>query len=59
MVRVLFLARTLSNDKDDGGGKENGKKAIGLDWQNNNFASASRFLVHFSAVTARLRRETS
>ena len=58
MVRVLFLARTLSNDDDDGG-KENGKKAIGLDWQDNNFARASRFLVHFFAVTARLRRETS
>ena len=26
----------LSND--DGDGKENGKKAKGLDWQNNNFA---------------------
>ena len=59
MVRVLFVARTLSNDNDDGGGKENGKKAIGLDWQDNNFARAPRFLVHFSAVTARLRRETS
>ena len=61
MVRVLFLARTLSNDNDDGGGggKENGKKAIGLDWQDNNFARAPRFLVHFSAVTARRRRETS
>ena len=58
MVHVLFLARTLNNDDDDGG-KENGKKAIGLDWQNNNFARASRFLVHFFAVTARLRRETS
>ena len=58
MVRVLFLARTLSNDDEDGG-KENGKKTIGLDRQNNNFASASRFLVHFFAVTVRLRRETS
>ena len=32
----------LSND--DGDGKENGKKTKGLDWQNNNFARASRFL---------------
>ena len=32
----------LSND--DGDGKEDGKNAIGLDWQNNNFARASRFL---------------
>ena len=28
----------------------------GLDWQNNNFARASRFFVHFFAITARLRR---
>ena len=54
---VLFLARTLSSD--DGDGNENGKKTTGLDWQNNNFARASRFFVHFFAVTARLRRETS
>ena len=43
----------------DGDGSEDGKKAIGLDWQNNNFARASRFLVHFFALVARLRRETS
>ena len=36
----------------------NSKKAIGLDWQKNNFAPASRFLVHFLAVFARLRHET-
>ena len=41
---------SLSND--DGDGNKNGKKAIGLDWQNNNSALASRFLVH-------LRRETT
>ena len=46
---------SLSND--DGDVNENGKKAIGLDWQNNNFARASRFFVHFFAATARLRRE--
>ena len=39
--------------------KENDKKAIGLDKQNNNFARASRFAVHFSAVAARLQRETA
>ena len=44
---------------DDVDGNENGKKAIGLDWQNNNFARASRFFVHFFAVTARLRRENA
>ena len=48
------LLGSLSND--DGDGNENGKKAMGLDWQNNNFASASRFFVHFLAVVARLRR---
>ena len=30
----------------------NGKKAMGLDWQNNNFAGASRSFVHFLAVIA-------
>ena len=32
---------SLSND--DGDGNEKGKKATGLNWQNNNFARASRF----------------
>ena len=32
----------------------NGKKAIGLDWQNNNSARESRFFVRFFAVVARL-----
>ena len=48
---------SLSND--DGDVNENGKKAIGLDKQNNNFARASRFFVHFFAVSERLRRETA
>ena len=38
---------------------ENVKVAIGLDWQNNNFARASRFFVHFYAVVARLQRESA
>ena len=46
---------SLSNDEGDN--KENGNKPIGLDWQNNNFARASRFFVHFLAVVARLQRE--
>ena len=33
------------------------KKPIGLDWQNNNFARASPFVVHFFAVAARIQRE--
>ena len=36
------MVTSLSND--DGDGNENGKKAIGLDWQNNNFVRASLFL---------------
>ena len=45
---------------DDGDGNGNvKKKTIGYDLQNNNFTSASRFSVHFFAVTARLRRENA
>ena len=39
-----------SLSKNDGDGNENGKKATGLDWCNNNFARASRFFVHFLAL---------
>ena len=42
------LFRILSND--DGDGNENGKKAFGLDWQNNNFERASLNFVHFFAI---------
>ena len=48
---------SLRNDDVDG--NENGKKAIGLDKQNNNFTRASPFFVHFFAVSARLRRATA
>ena len=48
---------SLSND--DGDANENGKKTIGLDWQNNNSARVSRFFVHFFAVSARVRRENA
>ena len=41
----VFLSGNLSND--DGDVNEDGKKAIGLDWQNNTFARASRFLCAF------------
>ena len=54
---VVIKIRSLSNG--DGDDIENGTKAIGLDQQNNNFARASRFFVHFFAVTARLRRESA
>ena len=42
---------SLSNN--DGDGNKNGKKAIGLDWQNR------MLFVHFLAIIARLRHETS
>ena len=42
---------------NDGDGNENGKEAIGLDWQNNNSARTSRFIVHFFAVASRLTRK--
>ena len=51
------MVGSLSND--DGDGKENGKKAIGVDWQNNNVARALRLFVHFFAVTARLQSESA
>ena len=48
---------SLSNDYGDV--NENGNKAIGLDWQNNNVARASRSIVHVLALTARLRPENA
>ena len=53
---MMLLIGNLSND--DGDVKENSNNAIGLDQQNNNFARASRFFVHFFAVVARLQRES-
>ena len=46
---------SLSND--DGDGNKNGRKPIGLDWQNNNFAHASHLFVHFVAFVAQLVHE--
>ena len=54
---IFELIGSLRND--DGDGNKNGKKVTDLDKQNNNFARASRFFVHFSAVVARLQRETA
>ena len=39
--------------------KGTAKKAIGLDWQNNNFAHALCFFVHFLAVVAWLQRASA
>ena len=57
VVRDDITIGSLSND--DGDGNENGKTAIGLDKQNNNFVRASRFLVHFFTVAARLQHESA
>ena len=51
------ILRSLS--KHDVDSNKNGKRAIGLDKQNNDFARASRSFVNFSAVVARLQRETA
>ena len=56
LVTIRPPKRPSKNDSDD---NENVKIAIDLDWQNNNFARASRFFVHFYAVVARLQRESA
>ena len=57
LYNLLKADRDLSLSNDDV--NENDKKSIGLDGQNNNSARASRFLVHFLVVSARLRRENT
>ena len=54
---ALFLDDNKTND--DGNGKENGKKNKMFISTNNNFASVSRYFVHFFAVVEKLRHETS
>ena len=44
MVSITLELKLGSLSNDDGDGNENDKRAIGLDWQNNNFARASRLL---------------
>ena len=55
MEKKPFWMTTIGSfiSNEDGDGNENGKKAIGLGWQNNNFARTSRFFGHFLAVFAR------
>ena len=66
MMSLMMMMTTMTTIADDDNGElkqrqgnETGKKAIGLDWQKNNFARASRFFVHFLAVIARLQRESA
>ena len=47
----------LRNDDDDS--NENGTKEIGLDKENNNFARATRFFVHFFVIVVVLQSETA
>ena len=58
-VRVWPESRIGRLSNGNGDINENGKEAIGLHWQNNNFARTSRVFVFFLAVTARLWLETS
>ena len=51
---VTKIENLLNNDGGDV--NENGKKVIGLDWQNNNSARVSRFFLHFFSLVARLRQ---
>ena len=56
-IPILILGfKGLSSN--NGSGNKNDKKAIGFYQQNNNFACAARFFVHFLAVVVRLRHET-
>ena len=52
--KASVILGSSSNDSN-----ENSNKPIGIDWQNNNFARASRVFVHFFAVVARLQRENA
>ena len=66
IIILLFISLYLTVDfslgslnNSDGDVDKNGKKEIGLVWQNNNFECASHFFVHFFAVTAQLLRENA
>ena len=56
IVSSNSIGTLRSNDAD---GNENVKKNNWFNKQNNNFARASRFFVHFFPVFARLRRENA
>ena len=58
-VAVMHLSIIGSLSNDEGNGIKNGNKLIWLDWQNNNFAHASRFFVHFFAIIAQLQHENA
>ena len=55
-VYCLPLETLRCQDDHD---NEKRQKSNSLNKQNDNFARASRFFVHFSAATARLRQENA
>ena len=58
LVARLVLSSILESlSNDDGDANENGKKAIGLDWQNNDSARKSHVFVNFLIVAARVQGE--
>ena len=57
-VTMVALFLDDNKTKDDGDSKENGKKYMFI-LTNNNSARGSRYSVHFFAVDAQLRHETS
>ena len=56
LIHLNYLSALIGSlSNDDGEGNENDKKAMGLDWLNNNFAARS--FERFFAVAARLQRD--
>ena len=56
VARPVLSSILESLGNDDGDANENGKKAIGLDSQNNDSVRASHVFVNFLTVTARVQR---
>ena len=51
IFKFIWLQPIGSLSNDDNDSRKNGNKLTGLDWQNNIFARASHFFVHFFAWT--------
>ena len=51
IFKFIWLQPIGSLSNDDNDSRKNGNKLTGLDWQNNIFAHASHFFVHFFAWT--------
>ena len=59
VARPVLSSTLQSLSNDDGDANENGKKAIGLDWQNDDSARESHVFVNFLTVNARVQRENA